>query len=223
LQADPPKTKEVAGLHPFPLYRSTRARTRTRVGDQRETPATPATCNPTGHIMRRTGWGAPTSLPLVPCAWKPLARTLSDGSGKDKDPAPGDGGGRVTCAHSLRHTHVHRQPQHAQREPSAPRHLACPPRAQFQAVPRRPVQCKARPTKVGATPARHWKSTQFAAILQRPGGVAERLNAPVLKTGWPARVTGVRIPPPPLGQAGRRPGRQSFSPRTAKESAHWIC
>lgn len=31
-----------------------------------------------------------------------------------------------------------------------------------------------------------------------PGGVAERLIAPVLKTGIPERVSGVRIPPPPL-------------------------
>ena len=31
-----------------------------------------------------------------------------------------------------------------------------------------------------------------------PGGVAERLNAPVLKTGRPARVSWVRIPPPPF-------------------------
>jgi hypothetical protein len=34
-----------------------------------------------------------------------------------------------------------------------------------------------------------------------PGEVAERLNAPVLKTGKPARVSWVRIPPsPPLNQ-----------------------
>ena len=30
------------------------------------------------------------------------------------------------------------------------------------------------------------------------GEVPERLNGPVSKTGWPARVTGVRIPPSPL-------------------------
>ena len=30
-----------------------------------------------------------------------------------------------------------------------------------------------------------------------PGGVAERLNAPVLKTGSPSRGSWVRIPPPP--------------------------
>lgn len=30
------------------------------------------------------------------------------------------------------------------------------------------------------------------------GGVAERFNAPVLKTGEPARVPGVRIPSPPF-------------------------
>ena len=30
------------------------------------------------------------------------------------------------------------------------------------------------------------------------GGVAERLNAPVLKTGIPFGVSRVRIPPPPL-------------------------
>ena len=32
------------------------------------------------------------------------------------------------------------------------------------------------------------------------GGVAERLNAPVLKTGILERVSGVRIPPPPPKQ-----------------------
>ncbi len=38
------------------------------------------------------------------------------------------------------------------------------------------------------------------------GGVAERLKAPVLKTGIPATGSWVRIPPPPLkkGLAGRR-------------------
>jgi hypothetical protein len=36
----------------------------------------------------------------------------------------------------------------------------------------------------------------------QPGGVAEWLNAPVLKTGRPARVSWVRIPPPPLHSNG---------------------
>lgn len=40
-------------------------------------------------------------------------------------------------------------------------------------------------------------------ILPRsPGGVAERLNAPVLKTGRPFGVSRVRIPPPPLPAEG---------------------
>ena len=34
-------------------------------------------------------------------------------------------------------------------------------------------------------------------LENRRGGVAERLNAPVLKTGMPATVSRVRIPPPP--------------------------
>src|SRR3954470_21028854 len=38
------------------------------------------------------------------------------------------------------------------------------------------------------------RSSHFAGL----GEVAERLNAPVSKTGWPARVTGVRISPSPL-------------------------
>ena len=36
-----------------------------------------------------------------------------------------------------------------------------------------------------------------ATIARAPGGVAEWSNAPVLKTGEPARVPRVRIPPPP--------------------------
>ena len=39
-------------------------------------------------------------------------------------------------------------------------------------------------------------------MISRPGGVAERLNAPVLKTGRAARLSWVRIlPPPPLHAA----------------------
>ena len=34
-------------------------------------------------------------------------------------------------------------------------------------------------------------------LENRRGGVAERLNAPVLKTGMPATASRVRIPPPP--------------------------
>ena len=34
-----------------------------------------------------------------------------------------------------------------------------------------------------------------------PGGVAERLNAPVLKTGVPSQGPWVRIPPPPPDSA----------------------
>jgi len=33
--------------------------------------------------------------------------------------------------------------------------------------------------------------------MKNPGGVAEWLNAPVLKTGISERVSRVRIPPPP--------------------------
>ncbi len=40
------------------------------------------------------------------------------------------------------------------------------------------------------------RSPLFVSI-RTPGGVAERLNAPVLKTGGPVRVSRVRIPPPP--------------------------
>ena len=56
-----------------------------------------------------------------------------------------------------------------------------------------------------------------------PGGVAERLNAPVLKTGG-RKPTWVRIPPPPLREVGRKPtwvrterpqGASSASPAAA--------
>ena len=40
-------------------------------------------------------------------------------------------------------------------------------------------------------------STSLRPQSVTPGGVAERLNAPVLKTGGPSRVPWVRIPPPP--------------------------
>ena len=39
-------------------------------------------------------------------------------------------------------------------------------------------------------------------VFRPPGEVAEWLNAPVSKTGWPAMVTGVRISPSPLKLAG---------------------
>ncbi len=38
---------------------------------------------------------------------------------------------------------------------------------------------------------------QFAEVSQSFGGVAERLNAPVLKTGMGESPSWVRIPPPP--------------------------
>ena len=49
-----------------------------------------------------------------------------------------------------------------------------------------------------------------------PGGVAERLNAPVLKTGSPSRGSWVQIPPPPpdsfpLFQAARVLDSRGFS------------
>ena len=50
-------------------------------------------------------------------------------------------------------------------------------------------------------------------VLDQPGGVAERLNAPVLKTGWPARVTGVRIPSPPLKSATASSAAPRASPK----------
>lgn len=41
------------------------------------------------------------------------------------------------------------------------------------------------------------------------GGVAERLNASVLKTDVLVRVPGVRIPPPPLYSTGTTNGRRA--------------
>jgi len=48
------------------------------------------------------------------------------------------------------------------------------------------------------TPGNTEEKHGFPGTDDRPGEVAERLNAPVLKTGWPARVTGVRISPSPF-------------------------
>jgi hypothetical protein len=50
-----------------------------------------------------------------------------------------------------------------------------------------------------ALPDRH-RETPLSYLCTRstPGEVAERLNAPVSKTGMPVRVSGVRIPPSPL-------------------------
>ena len=42
-----------------------------------------------------------------------------------------------------------------------------------------------------------WNILQSLSVPSKHGGVAERLNAPVLKTGILERVSGVRIPPPP--------------------------
>ncbi len=42
------------------------------------------------------------------------------------------------------------------------------------------------------------ESCLIPALSEIIGGVAERLNAPVLKTGVPEMVPGVQIPPPPL-------------------------
>src|SRR6185503_15226984 len=53
---------------------------------------------------------------------------------------------------------------------------------------------------VGRMPA-GWTGKALCSSLRpasaAPGGVAERLNAPVLKTGSPSRGSWVRIPPPP--------------------------
>ena len=43
-----------------------------------------------------------------------------------------------------------------------------------------------------------WNLVKLPDILPTPGEVAEWLNAPVSKTGLPARVAGVRISPSPL-------------------------
>jgi hypothetical protein len=59
-----------------------------------------------------------------------------------------------------------------------------------------------RGRRAGSTPpgavASGWRPTDLHALrLQEPGGVAERFNAPVLKTGG-RKPTWVRIPPPPF-------------------------
>src|SRR5882672_1954892 len=45
-----------------------------------------------------------------------------------------------------------------------------------------------------------------------PGGVAERLNAPVLKTGSPSRGSWVQIPPPPPESSIARDGFEAHEP-----------
>jgi hypothetical protein len=42
-----------------------------------------------------------------------------------------------------------------------------------------------------------WLCSSLRPQSASPGGVAERLNAPVLKTGSPSRGSWVQIPPPP--------------------------
>src|SRR6185295_17751633 len=76
----------------------------------------------------------------------------------------------------------------------------------------RRVPSATRPPLRGATSL----ETRASGRMLRSGGVAERLNATVLKTVWPvAPVTRVRIPPPPLSsarrssRARRRPGRRA--------------
>ena len=49
--------------------------------------------------------------------------------------------------------------------------------------------------------------------------MAERLIAPVLKTGLPARVAGVRIPLPPLVFARKISGFPDFSAKTIRLNA----
>src|SRR3954454_23919746 len=60
----------------------------------------------------------------------------------------------------------------------------------------RRVPSATRPPLRGATSL----ETRASGRMHGSGGVAERLNATVLKTVWPVTpVTRVRIPPPPLG------------------------
>ena len=55
--------------------------------------------------------------------------------------------------------------------------------------------------RVSARKPSGWTGSGLCSSLRAqsasPGGVAERLNAPVLKTGVPSRGPWVRIPPPP--------------------------
>jgi integrase len=53
-------------------------------------------------------------------------------------------------------------------------------------------------TEPAATRGENAKTAEQNAIVSTPGGVTEWPNVPVLKTGIPARVSGVRISPPPL-------------------------
>ena len=56
-----------------------------------------------------------------------------------------------------------------------------------------------------------WTRARLCSSLRAqsasPGGVAERLNAPVLKTGSPSRGSWVQIPPPPPDSSDDRFGR----------------
>ena len=76
-------------------------------------------------------------------------------------------------------------------------------RAAGGAVRRPAARVLRLPALSGGRRAPHAGRTQsrvsrLSFLSAPPGEVAERLNAPVSKTGIPARVSGVRIPPSPL-------------------------
>src|SRR5207248_2416274 len=61
-------------------------------------------------------------------------------------------------------------------------------------------------------------ATVFRLVKAAPGEVAEWLNAPVSKTGLPARVAGVRISPSPFIPAVNRQrlNRQRLAPKATR-------
>ena len=70
----------------------------------------------------------------------------------------------------------------------------------------RPARPHARPRchPVSGSSRRHDAHPSVTGSLRASGGVAERLNAPVLKTGDGASRSRVRIPPPPLSTRRRQ-------------------
>ena len=69
--------------------------------------------------------------------------------------------------------------------------------------------------RVSGSSRKHDAHPSATGSLQRSGGVAERLNAPVLKTGDGASRSRVRIPPPPSGDRGHQRVAKSSSSSTS--------
>ena len=113
-----------------------------------------------------------------------------------------------------KHNHAQAQPRSLRR--SETRASALPtPRRRRQDAP--PLDRPLKRSRFSPRNLNDWRGQPENRATNRPlhGGVAERLKAPVLKTGVLARVPWVRIPPPPPGPSGgpwrTRDRRAAFS------------